>query len=164
MRELDALGATVLTGAPVTRVHRDGRRVTGIGYGGREPGTVEADHYISTIPITVLARLVRPGPAEEVRDALAGLKHVSIVFVYLKLSKPQVSPDNWVYLPEHDVTVHRISEFKLPARIVECTEIRGPDRAKSCGSAFKSSWPRKTSGRPWCAFPVAQGESTIDSS
>jgi protoporphyrinogen oxidase len=37
---------------------------------------------------------------------------VSIVFIYLKLAKPQVSPDNWVYLPDSDVTVHRISEFK----------------------------------------------------
>jgi protoporphyrinogen oxidase len=130
VRELEALGSTVLTDAPVTRVHRDGRRVTGISYGGPEPGMVEADHYISTIPITVLARLVRPGPAEEVRDGLAGLKHVSIVFVYLKLSKPQVSPDNWVYLPEHDVTVHRISEFKNfsprcapPDKTMVCAEI-----------------------------------------
>src|SRR5205823_14252896 len=92
--ELEALGSTVLTDAPVTRVYRDGGRVTGVGYGGRDPGTLETDHYISTIPITVLARLVRPGPGQEVRDGLAGLKHVSIVFVYLKLSKPQVSPDN----------------------------------------------------------------------
>jgi protoporphyrinogen oxidase len=86
--------------------------VTRIDFGGEVPGSIEADHYISTIPVTVLARAVRPAADQEVRDALRSLRHVSIVFVYLKLAKPQVSPDNWVYLPDHDVTVHRISEFK----------------------------------------------------
>jgi protoporphyrinogen oxidase len=32
--------------------------------------------------------------------------------VYLKLNRPSVSPDSWVYLPERSLTVHRISEFK----------------------------------------------------
>jgi protoporphyrinogen oxidase len=130
VRELEGMGSTVLTGAPVTRVHRDGRRITRIEYGGANPGSIEADHYISTIPITVLARTVRPGPDEEVREAIARLRHVSIVFVYLKLAKSQVSPDNWVYLPDHDVTVHRISEFKNfspdcapPDKTMVCAEI-----------------------------------------
>jgi protoporphyrinogen oxidase len=112
VRQLEAMGGTVITGAPVTRVHREGSRVTRIEYGGKASGSIEADHYISTIPVTVLARAVRPGADQEVRDALTRLRHVSIVFVYLKLAKPQVSPDNWVYLPDHDVTVHRLSEFK----------------------------------------------------
>src|SRR5437588_9160610 len=73
VRELEAMGATVLTGAPLTRVHREDRRVTRIDYGGAEPGSLDADHYISTIPITGLARAVRPGASEEVRKALAGL-------------------------------------------------------------------------------------------
>jgi protoporphyrinogen oxidase len=37
---------------------------------------------------------------------------VSIVFVYLKLDRPSVSPDSWVYLPEKHLTIHRIAEFK----------------------------------------------------
>ncbi len=112
VRELERMGSTVLTGTPVTRVHRDGDRVTRLDYGGKNAGSIEVDEYISTIPVTVLARTVRPAAPDEVREAISGLKHVSIVFVYLKLSKPQVSPDNWVYLPDHDLTIHRISEFK----------------------------------------------------
>ncbi len=77
-----------------------------------EPGSVEADDYISTIPITSLARAVRPGAPDAVREALSRLRYVSIVFVYLKVNKPHVSPDSWVYLPERELTVHRISEFK----------------------------------------------------
>jgi protoporphyrinogen oxidase len=111
-RELEAMGAAVITGAPITRVHRDRQRVIRVDFGGATPGTIEADHYISTIPVTVLARAVRPAPDDQVRNAIARLRHVSIVFVYLKLAKPRVSPDNWVYLPDHELTVHRISEFK----------------------------------------------------
>jgi protoporphyrinogen oxidase len=112
VRELERMGSTVLTGAPVTRVHREGRRVVRVDHGGPTPGSVEADQYISTIPITILARALRPSAPEEVTDAIARLKHASIVFVYLKLAKAQVSPDNWVYLPDHELAVHRISEFK----------------------------------------------------
>ncbi|MGI8904145.1 MAG: FAD-dependent oxidoreductase [Solirubrobacteraceae bacterium] len=130
VRELEAMGATVLTGAPITRVHREGQRISGVDYGGRAPGSVQADHYISTIPITALARSVRPAAPEEVRAAIAKLRYVSIVFVYIKLDKPQVSPDNWVYLPEEHLTVHRISEFKNfspecapPDKTMVCAEI-----------------------------------------
>lgn len=129
-RELGRMGATVLTEAPVTRLHRDGRRVTRAQYGGARPGAVEADQFISTIPITVLARAVTPPAPATVREAIGRLRHMSIVFVYLKLAKPQVSPDNWVYLPDHDVAVHRISEFKNfsprcapPERTMVCAEI-----------------------------------------
>jgi protoporphyrinogen oxidase len=112
MRELERLGATVILGAPVTRVHRDGRRVTAVDYGGASPGSVTGDYYVSTIPITALALAVRPQAAAEVRAAIGKLEYVSIVFVYIKLNRPQVSPDNWVYLPDRELTVHRISEFK----------------------------------------------------
>ncbi|HWF53998.1 MAG TPA: FAD-dependent oxidoreductase [Solirubrobacteraceae bacterium] len=112
VREIQAMGSTVITDAPITRVHRDGDRVTGVSYGGSTPGTVEADHYISTIPITALARAVRPAAPKPVLDSIGLLQYVSIIFIYLKLARPSVSPDSWVYLPETHLTIHRISEFK----------------------------------------------------
>jgi protoporphyrinogen oxidase len=58
------------------------------------------------------------------------LEYVSIIFVYLRVAKPQVSPDSWLYLPEHHLTVHRISEFKNfspaaapPDKTMVCAEI-----------------------------------------
>jgi protoporphyrinogen oxidase len=130
VRELEEMGATVLTGAPVKRVHRDGDRVTAVDYGGPTPGSIDVDRLISTIPITVLALAVRPAAPEAARAAIARLKYASIVFVYLKLAKPQVSPDNWIYLPDHDLAVHRISEFKNfspgcapPDKTMVCAEI-----------------------------------------
>jgi protoporphyrinogen oxidase len=73
---------------------------------------------------------VRPGPPEEVKAAISELEYVSIIFVYLKVDKPQVSPDSWLYLPENHLTVHRISEFKNfsphaapPDKTMVCAEI-----------------------------------------
>jgi protoporphyrinogen oxidase len=130
VRELEAMGATVICGAPVTRVHRDGSTVTAVDYGGAAPGSIEAEQFISTIPITALARSVRPAAPEHVTSAIASLKYVSIIFVYLKLAKPHVSPDSWLYLPERHLTVHRISEFKNfspecapPDKTMVCAEI-----------------------------------------
>ncbi|MGH9186052.1 MAG: FAD-dependent oxidoreductase, partial [Acidimicrobiales bacterium] len=123
--------STVLADAPAIKVHRDGLRVTKIEYGrGRERRIIEGDQYISTIPITALAKSVSPPAPPEVRAALSKLRYVSIVFVYLKINKPQVSPDNWVYLPEKELRVHRISEFKNfsakcapPGKTLICAEI-----------------------------------------
>jgi protoporphyrinogen oxidase len=130
VRELEAMGATVIIGAPVTRVHRDGARITSVDYGGPAPGAVEADEFVSTIPITILARAVRPAAPSEVTDGIKNLRYASIIFVYLKLAKPSVSPDSWMYLPESHLTIHRISEFKNfspncapPDKTLVCAEI-----------------------------------------
>jgi protoporphyrinogen oxidase len=129
-RELEAMGASVVTAAPVTRLHRDGLRITAVDYGGAQPGSIEADQFISTIPITVLARAVRPAAPKHVTDAISSLKYVSIIFIYVKLAKPHVSPDSWLYLPEPELTIHRISEFKNfsptcapPDKTMVCAEI-----------------------------------------
>jgi len=130
VRRIEELGGAVICNAPAVKVHTDDRRVTGVEYGARERSFVEGDHYISTIPITALARAVRPAAPEEVRHALAKLRYVSILFVYLKVDKPHVTPDSWVYVPERHLTVHRLSEFKNfsphaapPGKTMVCAEI-----------------------------------------
>jgi protoporphyrinogen oxidase len=130
LRELEGMGATVVTDAPITRLHRDATRISAVEYGGPSAGLLEADEFISTIPITVLARCVRPSAPEPVLRAISSLKYVSIIFVYLRLDKPHVSPDSWLYLPDHHLTVHRISEFKNfspncapPDKTMVCAEI-----------------------------------------
>jgi protoporphyrinogen oxidase len=71
-----------------------------------------------------------PAAPEEVLGGMRRLRYIAIVFVYLEVAKPRVSPDHWVYLPEKHLTIHRISEFKNfseasapPDRTVVCAEI-----------------------------------------
>lgn len=113
-RRIEEMGGTVLTDALAVTVHREGTTVTSVEYRLRGEGKklIEGDHYISTIPVTAMAKSVAPPAPQDVRDAIGALDYVAIVFVYLKVAKPQVSPDNWVYLPEKHLTVHRISEYK----------------------------------------------------
>lgn len=74
------------------------------------------DAVVSTIPwTTLLARLAFDGGAgldDEAREAMGALRTIGIVFVYLEVERESVMPDHWVYLPEADLTVHRVSEFR----------------------------------------------------
>ena len=64
------------------------------------------------IPLPRLLEALEPSIGSEVRDSISKLDYSCIVFVYLEVDKPSVSPAHWVYLPEKHLTVHRISEFK----------------------------------------------------
>ena len=55
---------------------------------------------------------------------------MSLLLVYLKLDRPRVSADSWIYLPEKAMTVHRVCEFKNfsadcapPDKTMVCAEI-----------------------------------------
>ncbi len=70
------------------------------------------DQVISTIPLPRLLEALNPAIDETARSAIARLKYIGIVFVYLEVARPSVIPDHWVYLPQKDLTIHRITEFK----------------------------------------------------
>ena len=108
------MGAEVLTECPVTRVEIEDGKATRVGYRTAEGDerSVECDMLINTAPLSRLLEWFEPGIGDEERAAIAGLRYLGIVFVYLEIDQPTVSPDHWVYLPEKHLTVHRISEFK----------------------------------------------------
>ena len=111
--EIRAAGSHVLLSTPALRVHHTDGKVTGVTVGG--PGGerfMSADRVISTIPCTLLARLLTPTAPAEVIHAVDSLKHRSMIFVYMVLNRPTVTPDHWIYLPEQTLTTHRLSEFK----------------------------------------------------
>ncbi len=109
-------GATIRTGAQVKRLELEGGRVARVVYvtDGREQlQPIGADdRVVSTLPINRLVEMLEPKAPAAVLQAATDLKHKAIVFVFLMLDRPQVTPDHWVYLPEKHLTVHRISEMK----------------------------------------------------
>lgn len=131
-RRIEEMGGRILLDSPAILVHHEDKKISKIEFQGKDGKRefITGDEYISTIPVTAMARSLRPKPPEEVMQALKGLDYVAIVFVYLKLDKPKVTDDNWVYLPEKRLTVHRISEFKNfseccapPGKTMICAEI-----------------------------------------
>lgn len=106
-------GGEVFTGAEIKGIEVKDKKAERITFAvkGKEI-TREFDQLISTIPCTVLLNYIRPTPPEPVRTANAKLKHIAIVFVIFDVAKERVTRDHWIYLPQKELTVHRISEFK----------------------------------------------------
>ncbi|HLU39102.1 MAG TPA: FAD-dependent oxidoreductase, partial [Planctomycetota bacterium] len=93
--EESGTGSRVLVNAPAVRVFREGDRVVGVEFGKHRRETITGDMYVSTIPVTALAKALTPAAPPDVLKGANALQYVSIVFVYLKLARPQVSPDSW---------------------------------------------------------------------
>ncbi len=112
-KKIQEMGGTIHFEAPVTRMELEGDRVKAVVWeqGGKEH-SLEPDVVINTIPLPRMLETFSPTIGSEVKEAISRLDYLAIVFVYLEIDKPTVSPDHWVYLPEKHLTIHRIAEFK----------------------------------------------------
>jgi protoporphyrinogen oxidase len=127
-----AAGAEMMLGWRVSALERaadgDGRwRVTverrpaeGNGStGGTETRTLQADHVWSTIPITLLARMMRPAPPDEVLDAARRIDYRAMILVYLELEVDRFTEYDAHYFPDAGVAITRLSEPKNYAALEE---------------------------------------------
>ncbi len=107
------MGGTIHRSAPLKRIEIENARARRIVWekDGREHST-ECDEVVNTIPLPRVLEAFSPPIDDEVHQAIANLHYSAIVFIYLEVDKPSVTPDHWVYLPERHLTIHRISEFK----------------------------------------------------
>lgn len=102
----DAAGASILTGTPVDEIDLTGDSVRAAAGGTH----VEAPHAFSTVPLSALATLTRPGPPRSVVDAAAQLRFRAMVLVYLVHSGGRWTPYDAHYIPGPGTAVTRISE------------------------------------------------------
>jgi protoporphyrinogen oxidase len=72
----------------------------------------EADQVWSTLPITILARLLDGNVPDEVREAAASLEYRSMLLVYLALPVQQFTEYDAHYFPEASVRITRLQEPK----------------------------------------------------
>jgi protoporphyrinogen oxidase len=97
----------------VEQVHRRGSRITGVTVStpnGSE--RIEGEQFISSIPLTQLARIMDPAPPAEVLAATKKLTFRNIITVNLMLKKQQVTPDTWVYVHDRKILFGRFHEPK----------------------------------------------------
>lgn len=102
-------GARIETGAAATAVELGEGRVRVTVEDGR---SFEADMALSTIPVTALARLVRPAPPPEALEAAASLRYRAMLLIYLTLDVNQYTEFDAHYFPSEQVRVTRVSEPK----------------------------------------------------
>jgi protoporphyrinogen oxidase len=112
-RQLQENGNSVEIEAPVERVHREGMRVISVsarvnGTGCRFTGT----DFISSMPVAELVSKLEPPAPPDVLEAARNLSYRSFLTVCLIVKKPDLFPDNWIYVHDPKVNVGRIQNYK----------------------------------------------------
>ncbi|OPZ69818.1 MAG: hypothetical protein BWY83_01855 [bacterium ADurb.Bin478] len=80
---------------------------------------LQADMLFSTIPLTVLTRLIRPVAPAPVMQAVEALRFRAMVLHYVILETDQFTPYDAHYFPQKDLIFSRLSEPKNYRRAVE---------------------------------------------
>jgi protoporphyrinogen oxidase len=106
-------GGQVQLNSNVVGIHREGPRITGVTVeqNGRThfmPGS----SFISSMPLTQLVQWLDPPPPPDVLQAASQLSYRDFLTVCLIIKKPELFPDNWIYIHDPSVQVGRIQNFK----------------------------------------------------
>jgi protoporphyrinogen oxidase len=113
--ESERLGAELLMGWSANRVHRrddgNGFQVE-LGHSGGERRTLDADHIWSTIPVTLLCKMMSPQAPREVLEACEQTSYRAMILVYLTYPVDQFTSTDAHYFPESDIRMTRLSEPK----------------------------------------------------
>jgi protoporphyrinogen oxidase len=116
VNEVSRVGTEVLLNSEVFSLSHDQHRtVTKVKARSRNTGEVrdfEADHVISTMPLTDLVKCLEPKPPEEILRHNAQLGYRDFLVVNLIVRKENVFPDNWIYIHSPEVRVGRMQNYK----------------------------------------------------
>lgn len=124
---VESKGGKVQLNTGVISFKRQGNRIESI-TAEQDDKTVElaADQFISSMPVSALLNRMEPPPPAEVLQAARSLKYRDFLIVTLIVNRPNLFPDNWIYIHTPEVKVGRIQNFKnWSAAMV-------PDPNKSC--------------------------------
>jgi len=105
-------GATLHTGHRVVRLEHDGQRVLrAIAATADGERSFDADAFLSSIPIQQLVQAMHPAPPAAVLEAARALRYRSFLVVFLALDKPDLFPDNWIYVHDPGTSLGRMQNF-----------------------------------------------------
>jgi protoporphyrinogen oxidase len=169
-KQAAALGADLKLGWTAERVERSPTpgyawRVTATHDGERT--AIDADYLWSTIPITLLAKMMGDPPDARVLAAAREIEYRAMVLVYVQLPVQQYTTTDAHYFPEESVRLTRLSEAKNYFRHEEprgttvlCAEYPcsiGDDLWMASDDALAAQMTRDvaTAGIPLPAAPIA---------
>jgi hypothetical protein len=111
--QIEKSGGRVRLNAEVARIRVEGKRIDSVlvaNNGHRE--VINGTDFISSMPITEFIKKLDPPPPPEVVRAAEKLKYRDFLTVCLIVNKPELFPDNWIYVHDPDVKLGRIQNFK----------------------------------------------------
>ena len=122
-------GGTIRLGTPMTALHHEGGRVTGIEVAGPEPGVIHAGAVVSAITPGLVVRAAAPAAPE---GLLPPVTMRAVALVYLIADRAPVTDEAWIQVSDPRVPFSRIAEFVNwdpamvpPGRTVLCAEVYG---------------------------------------
>src|SRR5213594_1509531 len=111
--QIERTGGTVRMETDVAEIHRKGNCIESVlvsRNGHKE--TVDGTDFISSMPITEFIKKLNPSPPPAVLQAAEKIHYRDFLTVCLVVNKPDLFPDNWIYIHDPDVKVGRIQNFK----------------------------------------------------
>jgi protoporphyrinogen oxidase len=107
-------GHPVKLGWRVTAVKHNGSTVTSVTAVDQDGEALElsGQEFVSTLPVRSLVRALDPPAPDAVREAADKLGYRDFLTVALMIDRPDVFPDNWIYIHEPGVKVGRLQNFK----------------------------------------------------
>jgi protoporphyrinogen oxidase len=105
-------GGVVTMNTWATAVHRADSGAVGVTVTDAEGAhRVDADHVISTMPLSQLVQIMDPPAPPEIRAAADALRYRDFLTVALVVPAEAGFPDNWIYVHTPGVRVGRIQNF-----------------------------------------------------
>jgi protoporphyrinogen oxidase len=111
--QIEQRGGTVRMDADVAAITRNNGRIESITVsvnGHREE--IPGKQFISSMPLTEFIKKLDPPPPPAVIQAADKIHYRDFLTVCLIVNKPDLFPDNWVYIHDPEVKVGRIQNFK----------------------------------------------------
>ncbi|MGH9418769.1 MAG: NAD(P)/FAD-dependent oxidoreductase, partial [Thermoanaerobaculia bacterium] len=110
--KIEAMGGEILMRHPVTGFETNDQGVTAVVacVDGKQK-RFEAEHFITTVPLTKLVEGLGNAVPDPVANAANGLAYRDFILVALIVDRAKLFPDNWIYVHTPGVTVGRIQNF-----------------------------------------------------
>ena len=105
----DALGRDrIHTGAQITGLSHNGTRIRRVAI--NDATSVEVEKVVSTLPLTLVLRLLEPSPPTELQSVADSMRFRHLRLVVLGLDRPRLTPNASLYFPDRAVPFTRLYE------------------------------------------------------
>jgi protoporphyrinogen oxidase len=105
---IEQRGSRVVLNSPVEKIGWSAGRIHSVEAGGQ---LYKANHFISSIAIRDLFKMMDPAPPQEVRGTALDFQYRDFITVGLIVRGTNHFPDNWIYVHEPNVKVGRIQNY-----------------------------------------------------
>jgi len=103
-------GENIIRNSRISRILHDGKRIVSIEINGKN--IVETDHVVSTLPLSLLIRMMDPGVDASIIELTKSLRFRNLILVALFLNRESVTENATLYFPDSNFLFTRVYEPK----------------------------------------------------